>query len=187
MKEESKNSLNQCLLQLVSACDLKCGEEQGAFIIQREGVAEYEAYWVTNINSGTPRASGLYTANRDEYGEKILKKVLTGDWFEYASFHTHPRGFGSYPSIMDLRQLFTGFPINYIYAPDMELLMRYNYDKEHIWLATPINLITHPSTRLQSQEQEVLEPSSSQDFTTMEQSEISSHTQESRSISLTMT
>ena len=134
----------------VSKVDPELHEEQGGFIIHNTITDDFEFHLVTNMNHRHPIASGLYTANPDEYAEKILGKTLASDkkqnWVEYASFHTHPVGFGPFPSRMDLTQLFTSFPINYIYSPDTQSLMEYTYNKEDKkWQLKPINLTNQKS------------------------------------------
>lgn len=127
-------SLNQVLKRFTSSCDPAFDEERGGFIIKQIETNKYEGHWITNIHTGTPVARALFTAEANEYGEKILKKVLTGKWEEYASFHTHPIGFGAIPSSIDLDKLFKGFPINYIYSPSLKVLIQYTYNKnQNLW------------------------------------------------------
>ena len=133
------------LQNAVSQVDPGLNEEQGGFLIHDTVTGEFEFHLVTNMNHGHPIASGLYTANPDEYAQKVLEKVLSDStkhrWVEYASFHTHPAGFGPFPSRMDLTQLFTSFPINYIYSPDTQALMEYTYKEDtKTWQLNPINL-----------------------------------------------
>jgi proteasome lid subunit RPN8/RPN11 len=61
----------------------------------------------------------------------------------YASFHTHPKGCPARPSSMDLAELFTGHPVNYIWAPQEDELNRYTFVKRGklaYWDAHPISL-----------------------------------------------
>ena len=123
------------------SCTPELNEEEGGFIIHNDKTGEFEFHKVTNANTGEKIARVLFTADAQEYGDKVLTKVLTGKWVEYASFHTHPRGCEPYPSKVDLTQLFKGFPINYIYAPHMDKLVCYTYDKENKrWLANLVKL-----------------------------------------------
>lgn len=148
MKDESQNSLLHCLILAVSQCRPELKEEEGGFILKSTSGDTYEFHKIRNMNTGTPIARGLYTVDRtggkdNEYATKILRKtnVRKPEWVEYASFHTHPKGFGPYPSQIDLTQLFTSSPVNFIYSPDVGILMRYDYNKEkNQWLAKQINL-----------------------------------------------
>ena len=131
MKKDTNSSLLQSLSTAILSCDCKNSfEEEGGFILHKADSDEYKFVKITNRNTGSPVAKALYTAEKQEYGDKVLVEVLKHGWTEFASFHTHPPGFGPFPSEIDLQQLFTGFPINYIYSPDMNLLMQYTLNKE---------------------------------------------------------
>ncbi len=134
MNKKLKSSLNQALLHAKLSCNPALRQEEGGFILLNLKFKKFEFIKIQNANTG-PIAAGLYTADRAEYGEKVLTKVLTGNYEEYASFHSHPPGYGPYPSRIDLEQLFTGFPVNYIYAPDLEVIVEYTFDiKNKVWI-----------------------------------------------------
>ena len=139
------NSLNQ-LLQ--SVCDQflqesknrppEKFEEEGGFVLQRGEEFGFER--VRNSNTGTPIAVALYTADRDEFAGKVCGAICE-KWGCLASFHTHPPGCGPMPSREDLTKLFKSFPTNFIFSPDMALLVRYDYKKEdNSWLAQEVKI-----------------------------------------------
>jgi len=101
-------------------------EEQGGFILKSPDKEDYEFIPVTSDMHSNPGAVGLYVANTEEFGNKILAKTIDG-FKIHASFHTHPVGMRALPSSTDLSELFTSFPINYIYAPFREL-NRFTYN-----------------------------------------------------------
>lgn len=148
MNEESPNSLRRCLISALSQFRPELNEEEGGFIIKRVNSEQYAFHKIRNMNTGTPVARGLFTVDRtgaenNEYATKILTKtnVRRPEWIEFASIHTHPKGFGPFPSTVDLKQLFTSNPVNFIYSPDMGVLMRYDFVKEdNQWQAKQINL-----------------------------------------------
>lgn len=121
MKMPLKPSLHQCLLQAILQYDDSLLEEQGGFILRKANTDEYKFVPVTNQNTGTPIAVGLYIADAAEFNERVALPTLDDDWEVYASYHTHPIGMRAFPSHTDLTKLFTSFPRNYIYAPGKEL------------------------------------------------------------------
>ena len=131
MIENIKKSLHQSLLQAILYYDDTLNEEQGGFIIKASKVEKYEFIPIRNANTGTPKALILYTADVDEFNEKIGLGVLDNLYSVFASFHTHPKGMRALPSHTDFNELFTSFPINYIYAPDKEL-NRFDYKGKSI-------------------------------------------------------
>lgn len=96
-----------------SSCKFDGDEEEGGIILMKDDVFEFIK--ITNTNTGTPTALVLYSLDRDEFGEKVLSKLLNG-WNIYASFHSHP-GVSTSPSLIDLQYLFSSFPRHYIYSP----------------------------------------------------------------------
>lgn len=124
LKNPKSQSLSDALKKAIRLC--KDGnEEKGGFILRKGN--SYQFVHVLNSNTGTPIAHGLYTADKVEFGKKVLKLIMTAGcgWSHYASFHTHPNGYASTPSNIDLYKLFTGFNINYIYATQQKELVRY--------------------------------------------------------------
>jgi proteasome lid subunit RPN8/RPN11 len=148
MNEEANNSLDRSLTLAILSCTPELKEEEGGFIIKQIDSEEYEFHKIRNANTGNKVARVLYTVDREtvdnnEFVEKILKKTMLAkkpEWEIFASFHTHPSGFGPFPSQLDLTELFRGHPTNFIYSPDMDMLMRYDFDKEqNQWQAKQIN------------------------------------------------
>ena len=121
MSETSKHSLRQSLLRAISLYDEVLNEEQGGFIVKKPGVEHYEFIPIRNQNTGTSEARALYIAEPSEFNDKISEPILDDVWEMHASYHTHPLGSRAMPSHRDLTELFTSFPINYIYAPGKEL------------------------------------------------------------------
>lgn len=117
MKTKSNKSLARSLSIAKSSFDYNLDEEQGGFILKERGTENFEFVRVRNSNTGKHIARGLYTADKKEFAEKVLSRILLCEWEVYASLHTHPIGYPALPSSMDLRELFTGHPINFIYAP----------------------------------------------------------------------
>ena len=139
--------LRLSLQTALSQYDPGLDEEQGGFILV-DG-AQYEFVGVKNANTGTTIAHGLYTADKKEFAEKVLSKVMEG-WSVYASFHTHPKGFPARPSQMDINQLFTGHPINFIYAPLSDELNMFTLTDEldgKYWTLTAIEH-EHPTKNI---------------------------------------
>lgn len=102
-------------------------EEEGGFILQRDGDYRFEP--VRNTNTGTRKAPSLYTADCDEFAAKVCGAICE-KWGCLASFHTHPPGCGPMASREDITKLFKSFPINFIFSPDMNFLVRYDYNKK---------------------------------------------------------
>ena len=122
------DSLHQSLRAAISETDATgLNEEQGGFILKKDN--QFAFHLVRNSNTGTPRAVGLYTADKNEMGKKVLTNVMAG-WDVYASFHTHPKGFPAMPSTVDIRELFTGHPTNFIYAPQEKTLNRFTLETD---------------------------------------------------------
>lgn len=107
------STLNHELLKACTECKWD-GEEEGGIIVQKGD--DFLFTKLTNENTGSPIAAGLYTVDRKEYGEKIIKLFNDG-WINYASFHTHPDGCPARASTIDLSKLFKGFQRNYIFSP----------------------------------------------------------------------
>lgn len=96
----------------VSSCFNPDEEEGGIILVNKAN--EHEFIKLKNDNSGTDIALGLWTANRQEYADKIIPRFKEG-WIHYASFHTHPIFYPT-PSAIDATELFPGFEINFIYS-----------------------------------------------------------------------
>ena len=113
-------------------------------ILKRTDKDVYQYIPIRNQNTGTRLARGLYTADKAEVAAKVMGMVFAGTHEVYASFHTHPIGFPAMPSMEDLTKLFTGHPINYIYAPQEDVLNMFIYQKgggrEYVWQGVTINL-----------------------------------------------
>lgn len=122
---QEEPTLEDALTDAVETCWLNINdlEERGGVIIYRG--EEYQFIPLTNSNTGTPIAPGLFTADRFEYAEKIIPLFKEG-WRHYASFHTHPQ-FPPWPSNIDMNELFPGFPINYIYSGLTDKLFKYTW------------------------------------------------------------
>lgn len=104
-------------------------EEEGGIIIHNPSVEDsYEFIKLTNQNTGKALAPVLWTADQQEYADKILPRVMKGER-HFASFHTHPR-FLAIPSTIDLSQLFPGFSINMIYSQTTNRISVWETDKE---------------------------------------------------------
>lgn len=133
-------TLKASLLKALETCAVD-HEEHGGIILFKN--PEYEFVKLTNLNTGTEVATALWTADRDEYCKLIIPKITKEGWKQYASFHIHP-AFSANPSIIDLTQLFLGFPINYIYSKRDKQLMEYRYSQDKDgknWIQTPIPLV----------------------------------------------
>ena len=102
-------------------------EEEGGIILVNKEDNDYEFIKLRNVNEGTFSAPHLWTADQNEYAEKILPKVMSKTWKHFASFHTHPR-FTALPSGIDLGILFPGFSKNYIYSPVHGEITEWTYD-----------------------------------------------------------
>lgn len=127
MSKNSKNSLRHALQHAISLYNPDLNEEQGGFILKKS--EEYFYVPVKNENTGKPMALALYTADKEEFNQKVVFKSLQDDFEIFASFHTHPKGMRALPSGVDLRFLFTNFPINFIYSHNLEL-NRFDFDKD---------------------------------------------------------
>ncbi len=108
-------TLNQALDQAIATCkDVVNHEERGGIILKRG--ESYLFIGLLNKNRGTPLAQVLWTAEHTEFTQKVYPLLFDKNpWEMYASFHTHPQ-FPAIPSSIDTGELFTGFPINYIYS-----------------------------------------------------------------------
>jgi len=127
-------------MEAMASCISSGGDEEEGGVILQNG-EEYQFIRIRNENTGTPIAGGLYTMDKGEYGSKVLGLTEHTGWIEFASFHTHPNGCRAYPSSIDLKQLFTGFPINFIYVPWSEELNVFEYKKDKSgsnWELTPL-------------------------------------------------
>lgn len=105
----------ESLVQQLNNAIVECqnlAEEEGGLIIQKDD--SFSFIKVTNSHSGNPIAQGLWEPDRNEFAQKVLAKYKEG-WRIYASLHTHPI-FLPTPSVLDLTELFRGFPINFIYS-----------------------------------------------------------------------
>ena len=103
-------------------------EEKGGIILCKD--AEYSFALLANDNTGTDLAKVLWSANRKEYGSKVIPMIKDG-WEQYASFHTHPK-FKPIPSSIDMEKLFEGFPRNYIYSPEFKTFGIYVWEGEQL-------------------------------------------------------
>ncbi len=136
----TSDSLLTALLNAIDLLETDGEYEEGGFILKKG-----DDYKFVKINSIVPptHAASLYIASPKEYGEKIIMAMDDG-WFPDSSFHTHPNGYGSYPSITDFENLFLGFGRNYIYSPAKEELAFYQYKDSkrspHISKETDINI-----------------------------------------------
>ena len=120
MKTNLNDSLRQSLQAAKSSYNPALNEEQGGFILKAGEVYQYVA--IRNANTGKPIARGLYTADKAQFANKVLTPCLMAGQELFASFHTHPKGFPAMPSYTDLNELFTGHPVNFIYAPESDTL-----------------------------------------------------------------
>ena len=116
--------LKTVLLLAMSQCP-GLSEEEGGIILRKQ--EDFLFVKISNQVSGTAQARCLYVANAQEVGNKIIP--LLDSWVMYGSFHTHPTGYPASPSMLDLRALFRGFPINIIYAPGMKQLTSWRFLK----------------------------------------------------------
>lgn len=118
--------LDQQLQLAMQSVQYDGAEEEGGFILKRED--EYLFVKVKNANTGTEVALVLFTADRAEFGTKVIPHQKDG-WIIWASFHSHP-GNSVMPSSTDLTKLFKGFPNNFIYSPKSKKLNWYQYRAE---------------------------------------------------------
>lgn len=118
---KAKETLAFCLKQAIKQCK-EGNEEQGGFILQKG--SRYKFIKIHNDNSGTSIAKALYTANRKEFGDKVISLIVQG-WDNIATFHTHPNGFSASPSNIDLDKIFKNCRTNYIYSTQQNQLVQY--------------------------------------------------------------
>ena len=107
-------SRDTCLQQAVAEC-LGENEEEGGIILSKG--FRYEFIKLRNVHTGTPTAVCLFEVDPQEYGDKILPKILEDGFKSFGSFHTHPTGCRALPSTTDLNKLFKGFANNFIWSP----------------------------------------------------------------------
>jgi proteasome lid subunit RPN8/RPN11 len=119
------SSIEKVLTNAVQAC-VERTEEEGGVIMKRpkNGRTEFAYYRLRNSNTGTDIAPSLWTADRNEYAQKIIPLFKEG-WTQWASFHTHPQ-FLPFPSGIDIHTLFPGFAVNVIYSPVTKELTRWS-------------------------------------------------------------
>jgi len=110
----------------VKQCQNQDNEEEGGVILFHPEKDEYKFVKLTNSNAGNPIARVLWTADRQEHYDLVIKQFSEG-WRQHASFHTHPV-FAPFPSQIDTYQLFPGFPLNYIYSPIFSSIASYSFD-----------------------------------------------------------
>ena len=122
--------LQEALFEATKSCN-NAVEEEGGIILHNPSIPdEFEFIKLRNQNTGTEIAPVLWTADRQEYAEKIIPKIMKG-MRHYASFHTHPR-FLPIPSRIDLNELFPGFPTNYIYSQVALAITEWNTNAEFV-------------------------------------------------------
>lgn len=140
--ENDLNRLLNSVCQWYSQASTEPFEEQGGFILQHKNGVDWKFVPVRSLVAGTRQAAGLYLADPEAYAELICgKDGLAGGWRPFASFHTHPPGYGPIPSQLDINKLFRSFPTNIIFSPDMLLAVRYDFDKEtNTWQPQVLNL-----------------------------------------------
>lgn len=108
--------LNKRLARVLCSAATQCprgAEEEGGVILTRKG-QDYIFVKIKNIHEGEPTAYGLYEADRNEFGQKVVP-MIGAKWEFYGSFHTHPQ-FSPMPSQLDYDKLFQGFKYNYIFS-----------------------------------------------------------------------
>lgn len=134
------DSLKAALLLACHLCNGEINEEEGGFIVRKDD--EYRFHKIRNANTGTPVAEALFTADKTEFGDKIIKgEMIKNKAIIDSSFHTHPTNYPPIPSHTDLTRLFKGFPINYIYSPSLSTLVQYTIQKDtKSWRAQKITL-----------------------------------------------
>ncbi len=134
---ESNTTLPEQLRLARESVRLGGAEEEGGFILKKTNATgdEYKFVKITNANTGTPIAPVLFSANKAEFGQKIIPLFREG-WINWASFHSHP-GHSVRPSSTDLNKLFKGHPVNFIYSPRGGDLAKYtfgsNADEGEFW------------------------------------------------------
>lgn len=124
---ELDEDLKVVLKEAITICKWN-GEEEGGFILKKD--SGYKFVKIDNGYSGQLCAAGLYIATPEQYGLKVITLQNKEGYIPSASFHTHPDGCGAWPSSIDLKNIFRGFPINFIYAPSKNELVMYNSVKE---------------------------------------------------------
>jgi proteasome lid subunit RPN8/RPN11 len=111
----TKNIVNRplagAIVDAIGECDHQF-EEKGGVILEKYG--DYRFIKLTNSHEGTAVAYGLYEADRNQFGEKVIPLMSDG-WKLFSSFHTHPQ-FPAVPSSLDLAKLFQGFKHNVIFS-----------------------------------------------------------------------
>ena len=120
----AKSTIDNALKRAINQCQNIDLEEEGGVILHHPDKA-YMFVKIRNANTGKPLARGLWTADRAEFGKKVIPTFKDG-WTVHASFHTHPQ-FSVNPSMIDMTELFMGFPINYIYGNKTKQLARYTW------------------------------------------------------------
>ena len=74
--------LQEALLEATKACNHEI-EEEGGIILHNPAVPDqYEFVKLRNQNTGTEIAPVLWTADRQEYAEKIISELKLADFFE---------------------------------------------------------------------------------------------------------
>ena len=129
MTESAVKSLLRAVRQAPESVNTGLEEEQGGFILRKQD--EFLFVQVRNANTGTPSAPGLYTADAQEYGEKVIKLELTGGWKLFATFHTHPTNCSPWPSGTDVGNLFKSAKVHFIFAPWCDELNCFVYSDKH--------------------------------------------------------
>jgi hypothetical protein len=108
--------INKRLSRVITGAAMECRrntEEEGGIVLTRKG-QDFIFVKVKNLHEGEPTAYGLYVADPEEFGQKVIPMIGAG-WEMYASFHTHPQ-FSPLPSQLDYDKLFQGFKYNYIFS-----------------------------------------------------------------------
>lgn len=108
----NEDTIDTALDQARAACTTNMEEQGGVIVRKPEGIFKFIK--IENAFAGQPQANTLWLADREEYAEKVIPLFNDG-WKNYASYHTHPR-WPAQPSSIDLKDLFPGFPVNYIHS-----------------------------------------------------------------------
>lgn len=105
------DALRQCVIALRDELTSPI-EEVGGVILSKGD--EFKFILLSNKHTGDTIARVLYEVDPSEYGEKVMPALLDG-WFNHSSVHTHPQ-FQAFPSDIDIKWLFPGFGMNFIYS-----------------------------------------------------------------------
>ena len=116
------STLKEVIKRAIKLCADDVDHEEKGGIILQDGDS-FKFVYLKNTLAGTPQAMGLWVADMNEFGEKVIP-LLTNTCKAYGSFHTHPL-FLPVPSSIDRMRLFQGYKYNYIWSVKYKSLCKY--------------------------------------------------------------